>query len=1011
MRLIEQTVLEFREGTSDKVYEVDLCEAGEGEFLVNFRYGRRGARLQEGTKTVFPESRERATALYQALVNEKMRKGYWLQGSVAEADLPSVKKVTKSAGNQAARKGVQKHLNAALRDELDETRKLSRLIWRAGQLKLSESLKTLTKLPELDYFDEYSLAWSLGRIGSEDGLPRLQQLRNSSSPAVRRVAIEASLLCMQDEKKTQFWQSLGVILPAEWLADFTATSMAERAAWIVKHHQPAAEDEALYHLYLLGAIDPQARELAWWVMHLVPMAQPWRRSIRSIYKAAELRIDGEMYGLCARRFEIRDRAYAAAKPLSLRSSRYFSRRQRRLFKQAAKDGDIATFITFAVGVLLAYDDAHKAQPYVTSRYVAVGRRYEIQLTHFDDNAHLLGLNHLLYENSPRYEHGNNAWSCKTPYLPGCEMPAVREESQPAFWDQAPDGIKHLLGESRCARVHEFARKVWQANASFQQESDPDFACKLLGSPYPQTLELGLKLAKLWLDPLAPHLSLVVALCRSANDEARLLGLQQLTTHPLLLAQWQDITLPLLMTPQLLIHQLLRQWLPAQLIGEKVNLFLDAAISALLQLHSGQEAESTMAVETLGILCGEKFSSVNETFVSRLLAHALPALPLLGVRILLTKPIEQISDELFHDLSHSPHADVRVVGMQLWNGLSDAQLLERAALIADYSLSPLTEVRQGVGALIARLAAQDANFAEMIVLRLYPRLLREEDEVGLHEDVYVLLIGPLAAHLSTIEPGHRLRMLETPYRHSQLLGLYLLKHFIDLRNLSMSHIVKLGSAETLEVREFVWEFMNHQMIRVKLEREASVLLLDSKWEDSRVFARDYFAKNFGESEWTPELLVSLCDHTRVEIQDFGKQMITRFFQERDGAVYLQKLSQHPSSHMQLFASNYLERYAAGDLSRLQSMEWFFLSVLSRVNQGRVVKQRVLQMIRKEVSADRDTASWFMPLLARQSLTVAIEEKAAIVKILQEIHHRWPDIDSPLQVKEIPTRCPWNTATPI
>jgi hypothetical protein len=39
MKLIKQTRLVFVEGKSDKVYEVDLCEVGANQFVVNFRYG------------------------------------------------------------------------------------------------------------------------------------------------------------------------------------------------------------------------------------------------------------------------------------------------------------------------------------------------------------------------------------------------------------------------------------------------------------------------------------------------------------------------------------------------------------------------------------------------------------------------------------------------------------------------------------------------------------------------------------------------------------------------------------------------------------------------------------------------------------------------------------------------------------------------------------------------------------------------------------------------------------
>lgn len=37
MRVIKQAQLHFREGNSDKIYEVDLCETPENQFLVNFR--------------------------------------------------------------------------------------------------------------------------------------------------------------------------------------------------------------------------------------------------------------------------------------------------------------------------------------------------------------------------------------------------------------------------------------------------------------------------------------------------------------------------------------------------------------------------------------------------------------------------------------------------------------------------------------------------------------------------------------------------------------------------------------------------------------------------------------------------------------------------------------------------------------------------------------------------------------------------------------------------------------
>jgi len=81
MKLIQQTSLWFSEGNSDKVYEVDLCEVGSGQFVVNFRYGRRGTTLRDGSKTVLPVTEAQARKIYDQLVSSKTREGYQEAGA------------------------------------------------------------------------------------------------------------------------------------------------------------------------------------------------------------------------------------------------------------------------------------------------------------------------------------------------------------------------------------------------------------------------------------------------------------------------------------------------------------------------------------------------------------------------------------------------------------------------------------------------------------------------------------------------------------------------------------------------------------------------------------------------------------------------------------------------------------------------------------------------------------------------------------------------------------------
>jgi hypothetical protein len=77
VRVIEQARLAFREGSSDKVYEVDLVEVAAGQYVVNFRYGRRGAALRDGTKTPTPLPMAKAKAAYDKYQKAKKYKGHY----------------------------------------------------------------------------------------------------------------------------------------------------------------------------------------------------------------------------------------------------------------------------------------------------------------------------------------------------------------------------------------------------------------------------------------------------------------------------------------------------------------------------------------------------------------------------------------------------------------------------------------------------------------------------------------------------------------------------------------------------------------------------------------------------------------------------------------------------------------------------------------------------------------------------------------------------------------------
>ena len=158
MKLIRRVSLGVREGNSDKVYIVDLCEVSRGKFVVNFQFGRRGGPLKDGTKTDTPVAEPTARSIFAKLVEEKTRKGYSETSEAAAAassapvaggSAPPPPPRARGGGREAA---VLARLgnSASFRRPWD----YGRVVWRAGEMRLKAAVPLmLAKLGSGDVRD------------------------------------------------------------------------------------------------------------------------------------------------------------------------------------------------------------------------------------------------------------------------------------------------------------------------------------------------------------------------------------------------------------------------------------------------------------------------------------------------------------------------------------------------------------------------------------------------------------------------------------------------------------------------------------------------------------------------------------------------------------------------------------------------------------------------------------------------------------------------------------------
>jgi predicted DNA-binding WGR domain protein len=1045
MKLIKQTTLHCQEGTSDKVYEVDLCQTGKDRYVVNFRYGRRGTNLKEGTKTTQPVSLTQAQQAFDKLVGEKTKKGY-RELNAQPVNLESTPRVEKS---ENARK--QAILNR-LADDKPSKWKLERAIWRAGELKISEATPLLIKLIGTgEPLRDYCIAWALGWCGGDSAIAPVTQLYNNlSNPEfVRRIAFEA-LLKLSDAEKTASLQAQRIeFLPPE-LQNLARNGSSENFATALSNYLEQGNYKHFAVLDTIYQIDNQyVRPALLDILCTSPFKPNYFKQLRHIFKMAEYRHDAEVFGILAYGLEIEkagfsSESYYVSLPsgenlrktvwgdfnrqtgrreskgseieaelkdpqsriaYSSNTREYLLRRVWRTLKQLGEEC-YPDYVKMAVGVLLQYcdADAEEVKESVFSHWNSS------RITrNWDTFAGYLTFNHILYENSPRYELKSNsqAWQCREGYKPGDPEPAVREEAFGQLWEQNPDALLHLLLESECDRVHRFAVKVLRTCDRFCALIDIPTIIKLVNT-YEVTAQFAFELALLNYNSTSPNIELVLALANCLYEPARIQAYRWIDEKREYFLQDSNFIAALVTSQQTDTRIFARRLLSSAILTDTTaKVLIGRIIAELLTLSSTQGEMAKEIGEILLFSFASQLRNLGLSVINDLLTHPLVEIQELGARLLLNHEIsaENLPPEIIESLLASSHESVRVIGIRLFGQLPDEKLIgEESILIVAMAVNANAEIRNAIKPIIRRLGAAYPAFSIDLASDFIEVLLTPENHEGVHSYLVHLLREDLQGWMTSVTKETALNLLAAKSSAAQELGGVVLGANSNawITEFAASEIVKLANHEILSVREAARQMFLHILNRLRLDSEemlSAVRMLESKWQDSREFAFKIFTTEFGSEEFTAKILVSICDSVREDARRLGRDLLTRNFQQADGQEYLLKFSEHPSADMQLFTTNYLEEYAVDNSERLRELMPYFISVLCRVNSGRVAKKRIFAFLDAEAQKSEEAAKVVAEIMTRQSLTMAIGDKAKAIQIMLKLKKNYPHFSLPIHVKPV------------
>lgn len=339
----------------------------------------------------------------------------------------------------------------------------------------------------------------------------------------------------------------------------------------------------------------------------------------------------------------------------------------------------------------------------------------------------------------------------------------------------------------------------------------------------------------------------------------------------------------------------------------------------------------------------------------------------------------------------PEPALQALGIALIGKLSDAEKREYRVLLFNALTDENAELRRG--AKMAVLSVKDADFQKDIFAHILPVLFKAEPVDGYSDDMLAIVQAVAPIH-AEIDQNLLWRLLTAKSKLAERAGAIILSaHPADA--FSVKQLAMLTKIPTLQVRTWAMAALQADSARVTEQFAEAVRILDNRWDDTRTQAIALFAA-FAADFWTSERVVAVCDQIYHDVQQFGRELVLRGFEHGEGEHYLLQLSQHPANNVQLFVSNFLQQYASGKPNTILQLQGYFNTVLSQVNRGRLVKDRVIAFLFTESGKDEQVARMVASLFTDQSLSRVIADKARYIKTLFDLQNRYGIQQTPVHV---------------
>ena len=1019
MKKIKQTLLHYQKGTSNKVYNVYLIEISPSEYLVNFEYGRYGATLREGTKTSSPVPLEKAQKLFDSLVVSKINKDY-----VVKQGYDATKQEEKKERELLSSDEYKVLLVLRLKQAKDESLRVvdnyevSRLIYKAGELKIEEAKAYIVALYEMRVDSSnafyYSVAWALGRFRDSSLRGTIESISEKLSESSRYIVAEALFLLQEAPEKEEI-ESLIFPMPFETAFRNKNFNLFENkvellAQMIEENYQryknfddyyDEAEkkqtkkellplinklDEIYIKLYMHGKIDAFAHNLFVNLVAYLPLNEFNFNLFRRLYKMADMRDDHAILAQLVSKIESKKMAcyeiysWNTDNKRSLGCSRlYFKKRSLRYVKSLAMHDEKA-YVQFAKHLLLSLNNyPTEFLPYETVWY---DDDWNLKKKKYDAFATHITAMYVMYGAGKRYmiEPSKKQWETANKSI----TDEHRVEMHKEIWDKYPNVALEILSLSGAKVVQKFAFDIVKEHPEVIESASLEALLPMLNSNYDEAREFFFDLLKKRYETTGEK-EIIVASLLSSYDAIAEYALGIIADDLALLKIKGLVSELTFSSSEYIFKRLVRLLEKLENVTPLVDDLVAKFMQCALPLQMKEKIRFTQMIIVLS-------SGVEIKHFELLLKDEALTDRHLVASIL-------IRDEAFASLelpltikekiAHYDHPEMLATTIYLLGKLKEEELMAEYLMLIGFLYHEQSSVHSEARKIIETLSDNLEN-AQLILKAIVEKSFASaSDEVKLNVEATVACMSEA---YGAIETNQLYRMLTAKSKLAVNLGSLILSNY-KATDFSVIQWARMAKNENKTVRTWAYDAYENNVALVKEAMPKSLMIFDTSWEDTRAFAFEYF-KDFAFSS---DEIVIIADSNYADVQDFAKAMIDQGNYDKE--ILLTKLSQHPAVRVQKFVTDLM----LGEINdeQLLRMERFFNTLLHSVNQNRVAKTRVMHLLKKRLNNEK-IAQMVARLASHHSATMVWADKEVYVEMMSHIAQSYPKIELSLIIEEVEKR---------